>query len=66
MENINCKHCGRFLFERAGSVVIEKVTCPNCKAKSNYKIIEADQSKDLRHKFVNPEVAPKKKIAEVS
>lgn len=66
MNNITCRHCGRFLFEQAGTVVIEKLTCPGCKAKLNFKIIQADIVKDLTHKFVNPEQPPKKKEVEVS
>lgn len=67
-KKINCKHCGRFLFEQGGTVVIEKMTCPNsdCKAKLNFKLIQADDSKNYTHKFVNPEEPPKKKLVEVS
>jgi phage FluMu protein Com len=64
--NISCKHCQRFLFEQAGTVVLEKLTCPGCKAKLNFKIVTADRSKDVRHTFVNPETEPKKKEPEVS
>lgn len=64
--DINCKHCNRFLFKQMGTVVIEGLICPGCKAKSNFKIVTADPSKDLRHKFINPETEPKKKEPEVS
>lgn len=68
MEDVDCKHCGRFLFKRAGTVVIEGLICPNsaCKAKLNFKIIEADHVKNLTHKFVNAESPPKSKAPEVS
>lgn len=68
MNDISCKFCGRYLFKQAGTVVIEGLICPNseCKAKLNFKIIQADQVKDLTHKFVNPEREPKKKQVEVS
>lgn len=68
MKDIKCKYCDRFLFVQAGSVVIEKLTCPNsdCKAKLNFKLLNADTSSDIRHKFVNPERPPKKKEIEVS
>jgi phage FluMu protein Com len=66
-KDINCKHCNRFLFEQAGTVVIEKMTCPSCKAKMNFKLINANTAKDYTHKFVNPEQPPKKtKEVEVS
>jgi uncharacterized Zn finger protein (UPF0148 family) len=66
--DITCKHCGRFLFKQMGSVIIEGLICPNssCKAKLNFKIVSADQSKDIRHKFINAETPPKKKEIEVS
>lgn len=68
MKDITCKHCNRFLFVQAGTVVIEKMICPNsdCKATLNFKIINGDVTKDIRHKFVNPERPPKKKAVEVS
>lgn len=66
-KEIHCKHCDRFLFEQAGTVVIEKMTCPGCKAKLNFKLLKADNSKDYSHKFINEEVPPKaKKEIEVS
>lgn len=61
MNDVKCKHCQRFLFVQAGTVIIEKMTCPGCKAKLNFKIINGDKMKDIRHKFVNPETEPKKK-----
>lgn len=68
MNDINCKHCGRYLFKQAGTVVIEGLICPNssCKAKLNFKIIEADHVRNITHKFVNPESPPKNKEVEVS
>lgn len=65
---INCKHCGRFLFKQAGTVVIEGLICSNskCKAKLNFKIVTADRSKDVAYKFLSPETEPKKKEIEVS
>lgn len=66
MRDINCKHCGRYLFKQAGTVVIEGLICPNsdCKAKLNFKIVMADQTKDITHKFVSPERPPKTKEVE--
>lgn len=66
--DINCKHCNRYLFKQVGTVVIEGLICPNssCKAKLNFKIVTADRTKDLTHKFVNAETEPKKKEPEVS
>lgn len=68
MNDITCRHCGRYLFKQAGTVVIEGLICPNseCKAKLNFKIIQADDSKNYTHKFANPEREPKKKLLEVS
>jgi phage FluMu protein Com len=66
MKDISCKHCGRFLFTQAGTVVMEKMTCPGCKAKLNFKMIEADDTLNYTHKFVHPEQPPKKKQVEVS
>lgn len=66
MKDITCKHCDRFLFVQAGTVVIEKFTCPGCKAKLNFKIVQADSTKDYTHKFINDERPPKKKEVEVS
>jgi phage FluMu protein Com len=61
--DIKCKFCGRFLFKQMGTVVIEGLKCPNndCKAKLNFKIINADIEKDIRHKFINDEQPPKAK-----
>lgn len=38
---IDCKHCGRFLFDAVGTTIIEGIICPNskCKARMNFKII---------------------------
>lgn len=64
MQDITCKYCKRYLFKQAGTVVIEGLICPNsdCKAKLNFKIIQADNVKDITHKFVNPEREPKSKL----
>jgi uncharacterized Zn finger protein (UPF0148 family) len=66
--DINCKHCGRYLFKRQGTIVIEGLICPNskCKARLNFKYIQADTLKDIRHKFVEAETEPKNKQVEVS
>lgn len=66
--DINCKHCGRYLFRQVGTVLIEGLICPNssCKAKLNFKIVTADRVKDVTHKFTTPETEPKKKEIEVS
>jgi phage FluMu protein Com len=67
MKDINCKFCGRYLFKQAGTVVIEEVPCPGCKAKLNFKLISADQTADITHKFIHLEQPPKaKKQVEVS
>ncbi len=68
LSDINCPHCERYLFKQAGTVVIEGLICSNseCKAKLNFKIISADHVADIKHKFVNPERAPKTKAVEVS
>lgn len=68
MKRITCRHCKRFLFEQAGTVVLEGMVCPNtdCKATLNFKLINADTTKDLTHKFVTPERPPKTKAVEVS
>lgn len=68
MQTISCEHCGRYLFKQAGTVVIEEMICPNnaCKARLNFKIVEADHIKDIRYKFVTPAQPPKKKVLEVS
>lgn len=64
--DVKCKHCERFLFKQMGTVVIEGLPCPGCKAKLNFKIITGDTIRDIRHKFLNPETEPKKKQVEVS
>lgn len=66
--DINCKHCGRYLFKQVGTVVIEGIICPNsaCKARLNFKIVTADRAKDIRHEFTTKETEPKKKEAIVS
>lgn len=63
MNDITCKFCGRYLFKQAGTVVIEGLICPNssCKAKLNFKMIQADTTKDITHKFATPETPPKNK-----
>ena len=59
---VNCKHCNRYLFNQVGTVVIEDLICPNseCKAHLNFKIVMAEQTQDLSHKFIAEEKAPKK------
>ncbi len=66
--DITCKHCGRYLFKQAGTVVIEGLICPNssCKAKLNFKIVTADRAKDVKHVFTSSETPPKSKEPEVS
>lgn len=71
MIDVNCPHCDRYLFKQAGTVVLEGLICPNsdCKAKLNIKIISADHTADIKHKFVTPERGPKtikEKVTEVS
>lgn len=61
--DVNCKHCGRYLFKQVGTVVIEGLICGNsaCKARLNFKFINSDPMSDMKYKFVNPEQAPKEK-----
>lgn len=58
---VECKHCGRFLFKAAGTVVIEGLICPNtgCKAALNFKIVNSDPAQDIKYKFVDPERPPR-------
>ena len=58
---VRCKYCDRYLFDQLGTVVIENLVCPNssCKAHLNFKIIN-DPMNDMKHKFIKPEVPPKK------
>lgn len=59
---VHCKHCGRYLFETAGTVVIQSLVCPNskCKARLNFKIINHNTSElDQKSKFTAPETRPK-------
>lgn len=59
--DITCKHCDRYLFKAAGTVIIEELPCPNskCKAKLNFKIVSNDINKDIRHSFQHQEQPPK-------
>lgn len=67
-KEISCKFCGRYLFKQAGTVVVEGIICPNsqCKARLNFKLIQADDSKNYSRKFVEPEQPPKQKAVEPS
>ncbi len=56
--DINCKHCGRYLFKATGTTVIEDMPCPKCKAKSNFKIINP-LGNDKTHEFKFAETDPK-------
>jgi hypothetical protein len=62
--DVECKHCGRFLFRAVGTVVIEGMICTNskCKAKLNIKIVTPQSEvKSIKHKFTTPEGVPKAK-----
>lgn len=52
-KELKCDDCGRFIGKAYGTVVAE-LKCGNskCKKMVQIKVIAADQSKDLRHKFV--------------
>lgn len=59
---IECKHCGRYLMEAKGTVIVEGLICTNtkCKAKLNIKVVTPSSTeKELRYKFVEPEAKPK-------
>lgn len=59
---IRCKHCKRYLFESAGTVVIQGFICPNsdCKARLNLKIVNQNTSiADIKAKFMTQEAGPK-------
>lgn len=65
--DLNCGHCNRYLGKAHGTTVAE-IICSNssCKAGNQFKIINGDISKDIRHKFLEPAKQPKKKEVEVS
>jgi len=48
MIKINCKYCGRYLFEAVASTAIQGLICPNskCKAKLNIKVLFATDCTD--------------------
>lgn len=59
---VNCKHCGRYLFTASGTVIVEQLPCPNskCRAKLNIKIVSNDATHDdLRYRFKTEEQPPK-------
>lgn len=56
--DINCKHCGRYLFKATGTTVVEDMPCPKCKATLNFKIINP-LGDDHTHKFQYVETGPK-------
>lgn len=60
---VYCKHCKRFLFETAGTTLIQGLICPNskCKARLNIKVITNDSSEfDKVLKINKTEFLPKK------
>lgn len=56
--DVNCKHCGRYLFKATGTTVVEDMPCPKCKATLNFKIINP-LGDDKTHEFKYVEQAPK-------
>lgn len=66
MIELNCKICGRHLGE--AEVIVADLLCSNgsCKASTQFKILNADQVKLIRYKFVKPEKLSKVKQTEVS
>ena len=56
--DVNCKHCGRYLFKATGTTVVEDMPCPKCKATLNFKIINP-LGDDKTHTFKFVETDPK-------
>lgn len=56
--DVNCKHCGRYLFKATGTTVVEDMPCPKCKATLNFKIINP-LGDDKTHEFKYVETEPK-------
>lgn len=56
--DVNCKHCGRYLFKATGTTVVEDMPCPKCKATLNFKIINP-LGDDKTHTFKFVEQEPK-------
>lgn len=59
---VNCKHCGRYLFTAQSTTIIEQMPCANskCKAKLNIKVVDSQSTlKDIQHRFETAEVPPK-------
>lgn len=55
---VDCKYCGRYLFNACGTTIIEQLPCPNtkCKAKLNIKIVTSDSTPaQLNYKFTTQE-----------
>lgn len=61
MTELRCEHCQRFIGEV--EAIVGEIMCPNpsCKAGNQFKILVADESKLLTHKFAKPPRPPKKK-----
>lgn len=56
--DLNCQHCGRYLMKATGTVIVEDMPCPKCKAKNNFKVINPLGS-DKTHTFKFAETEPK-------
>lgn len=59
---VDCKHCGAYLFEAEGTVILSGIICPNskCKAKMNIKVLFADSdTTDIKALVNKPEREPK-------
>lgn len=64
---INCKHCGRYIFEANVTTIAEGVICANtkCKAKLNIKICFDDATaQQLHYKFKGSEREPRASIVD--
>ena len=59
---IECKHCGRYLFTAMSTTILEQMVCSNskCKAKLNFKIVNhLSSNEQIAYKFATKETQPK-------
>lgn len=59
---LKCMHCDRFLGKGYGTVVAE-LKCSNsaCRGTTQFKRLQGDTLRDIRHKFATEPEAPKQK-----
>jgi len=58
---LKCKSCGRLLGTSYGTIIAElKCSNSSCRATNQFKVINSDQDKDIRYKFLTKEILPKK------